>query len=141
MNTTFHLFSKKARQESNVEHRWPATSLHWGPTSTATTPTHHDRQARCNDSLCHHSHQVCLLRLSGLRTADVQKSKTDASFQLQQKQQNHRNKTKVEARDIQPGFSRSDCVLAINYNLARGMLCTNCPRWKENDSKMMCLSV
>lgn len=106
-------------------------------------PPHHDRQARCNDSLCHHSHQVCLLRLSGLRTADVQKSKTDAFFQLQQKQQNHWNKTKVEACNIQPGFSRSDsdCVLAINYNLEHLMLCSNCCRWMENDSKIMCSTV
>lgn len=69
------------------------------------------------------------------------KKKKDAFFQLQQRQQNQWNKTKVEARNIQPGFSRSVVhrILAINYNLACGMLGANCSRWTKNDSKIMCL--
>lgn len=61
----------------------------------------------------------------------AKKVKTDAFFQLQQKQLNHPNKTKVEACNIQPGFSQSnsDCVLAINSNLFHEMLCANFRRW------------
>lgn len=51
-----------------------------GATSTATSRTRHHTQARCNHSLCYHSHQVCLLRLSGLRTADVQKKVKQMPF-------------------------------------------------------------